>query len=136
MTHSSQRTCRCYGSLITVPKKPPRSCLRHGWVLVRDGEQCHLCPPPSRTQDSRPNSSRRGYGSAHQRKRDALIKRKRYCEDPYRLHDGVKVIGTIRDHKLPLNQGGSDNQSNEQLLCVRCHNFKIYRDGSRQSGGG
>lgn len=119
-----------------MPNRPPHPCSRHGWVLVRDGERCHLCPPPSRQPDRRPNANQRGYGAEHQRKRDTLIKRKIYCEDPYQLHKGRKVMGTIRDHKIPLNQGGTDHESNEMLLCVPCHNVKIYRDGSRVKGAG
>jgi 5-methylcytosine-specific restriction endonuclease McrA len=48
----------------------------------------------------------------------------------------MKVDGNIRDHRIPLNQGGSDDEDNEQLLCMLCHNIKIYRDGSRSKGGG
>jgi len=45
-------------------------------------------------------------------------------------------MGTIRDHKQPLKQGGTDDTSNEMLLCTPCHNIKIYRDGSRVKGAG
>lgn len=122
-----------------MPRRPPRPCSVHAWILVNDGDVCTECakhPSPSRPRDTRAPASKRGYGAAHQRKRDALIKRLKWCADPYGLHKVTKVYGTIRDHKVPLNQGGSDDESNEQLLCITCHNVKIYRDGSRPRGGG
>lgn len=127
-----------YSRLLRVmPSRPPRPCAVHPWALVNDGDGCNLCdkrPLPSRLRDGRPSASQRGYGVDHQRKRYALMKKRVYCENPYGLHRHIKVKGTIRDHKVPLNGGGSDDESNEQLLCVRCHNIKIYRDGSRGRG--
>jgi 5-methylcytosine-specific restriction protein A len=121
-----------------MPMRPPHPCSKHAWVLVYDGGGCLECakhPSLSRTLDARPGASQRGYGREHQRKRDALIARVKYCQDPYGLHIDSKVNGTVRDHIVPLNKGGSDDESNEQLLCIRCHNIKIYRDGSRNRGG-
>ena len=121
-----------------MPKRPSHPCAIHAWVLVDDGCVCLECAKhtqPSRLYDKRPGSNWRGYGAAHQQKRKALIDRVRYCQDPYGLHKSLRVHGTVRDHIVPLNQGGSDDQSNEQLLCFSCHNIKIYKDGSRRRGG-
>lgn len=119
-----------------MPTRPPRPCRRHSWILLRDGGVCPECaksPLPSRQKDTRAPASQRGYGAGHRKKRDALIKRVKWCQDPYGRHQRP-VRGAIRDHVVPLNQGGTDDESNEQLLCVKCHNNKIYKDGSR--GGG
>jgi 5-methylcytosine-specific restriction enzyme A len=121
-----------------LPKRPPHPCRKHMWILVYDGDGCSECakrPSPSHTLDIRPSANQRGYGREHQRKRDALIARVKYCQDPYGLHKDNKVYGTVRDHIVPLSKGGSDDESNEQLLCNRCHNIKIYQDGSRSRGG-
>jgi 5-methylcytosine-specific restriction endonuclease McrA len=42
----------------------------------------------------------------------------------------------VRDHVVPLRQGGTDDKSNEQLLCNSCHNYKTAHDGSRTRGRG
>ena len=117
-----------------MPKRPPRPCGRHSWIMVNDGKTCPECaksPMKTRMSDRRPSASQRGYGSEHRKKRDALIQRVKWCADPYGYHQGKRVPGTIRDHVVPLKRGGSDDQANEQLLCVKCHNAKMYKDGSR-----
>ena len=124
-----------------MPSKPLRPCRRHPWILVEPGAGCPACaeqpalPRPERPRDTRPSAARRGYGQRHREMRDDLIKRRRWCEDPYGRHPYANVPGTVRDHVVPLNQGGKDNKSNEQLLCVSCHNYKIAHDGSRRVGG-
>ena len=117
-----------------MPNRPARPCVKHSWILVRDGGVCPLCPPPSRTPDPRPGASARGYGAEHRGKREKLLQRQPWCVNPYDLHTGQRVKATIRDHIVPLSKGGSDDESNEQALCARCHAIKIYRDGSRGRG--
>ena len=117
-----------------MPKRPPRPCSKHGWILINDGDECSECakhPSPLRMRDSRPSASKRRYGSQHRRKRDALLRKHPWCADPFGRHEGQQVKAKIRDHIIPLGQGGKDDESNEQALCVPCHNIKIYRDGSR-----
>ena len=97
-----------------MPSRPPRPCAVHGWILINNGAGCSECnkrPAPLRQKDTRPGANQRGYGPDHQRKRDALIKRIKYCQDPYGLHKDQKVNGTIRDHVIPLNKGGNDDES-------------------------
>ena len=124
-----------------MPSRPPHPCPAHGWVLVTDGAGCPLCAgQPAlerpRPRDDRPSAAKRGYGTEHQRKREALLKRKPWCEDPYGLHSHKKVKSWIRDHRIPLALGGKDDETNEQALCVKCHNYKTARDGSRKDRGG
>lgn len=37
---------------------------------------------------------------------------------------GILTEGTQVDHIVPLAAGGSDDDSNKQLLCVKCHKAK------------
>lgn len=115
--------------------RPPRPCVVHGCPnLVRQGSRCekHRLPRP---RDGRPNAAQRGYGYAHRRKRDELLRRHPWCADPFGLHAGRLVKATVRDHIVPLNRGGRDDIHNEQPLCDRCHNYKMWRDGSKGRGG-
>jgi 5-methylcytosine-specific restriction protein A len=115
-----------------VPNKPSKPCKKHSWILIPDGGWCPKCGPQShRGKDRRPGASQRGYGAGHRSKRDDLLARYPWCVDPYGRHPSQRVKATIRDHIVPLGQGGTDDETNEQALCVQCHNYKIYRDGSR-----
>lgn len=115
-----------------MPIKPSKSCKKHGWILIPDGGWCPKCGrQPPRGRDTRPGASARGYGAEHRSKRDALLARHPWCCDPYSRHAGQRIKATIRDHVVPLNKGGTDDEANEQALCVQCHNYKIYLDESR-----
>lgn len=70
----------------------------------------------------------RGYGSAHLRIRRRLIREVKFCQQC--LADGKgEVPGTIADHRIPKCQGGSDDESNYQLLCSPCSLSKTGREG-------
>lgn len=126
-----------------MPHKPPRPCSQHPWLLVADGDDCPVCATyagqpslkPERV-DTRPSAARRGYGKAHQLKRERLIKQRMWCDDPFRRHSNKRVRGVIRDHRTPLSLGGTDDESNEQLLCTSCHNYKTAHDGSKSTSKG
>ncbi|MDL1909716.1 HNH endonuclease [Chloroflexi bacterium CFX6] len=66
--------------------------------------------------------------------RDDLLRRRPWCADPFSLHADRRVKATIRDHIIPLSRGGTDDKSNEQPLCIRCHNYKTAHDGSKRRG--
>jgi len=40
-------------------------------------------------------------------------------------------VATIRDHIIPLAEGGRDDDSNVQPLCARCHDAKTQREALR-----
>jgi 5-methylcytosine-specific restriction protein A len=42
--------------------------------------------------------------------------------------EGRVTLATERDHRVPLTQGGADDESNEQALCFRCHRLKTERE--------
>jgi 5-methylcytosine-specific restriction enzyme A len=45
--------------------------------------------------------------------------------------EGRVTMATIRDHIVPLTEGGQDNQTNEQPLCVECHDMKTLDERKR-----
>jgi len=119
-----------------MPKRPPRPCAVPGCPeLVYEGSRCdkhRLQRPP----DNRPNATRRGYGFAWQKKRKAWLEKHPWCVDLYGIHHEQKVKAIIVDHIVPLRQGGRDDETNYQSLCVTCNNRKTARDGSRRGGRG
>src|SRR5262245_14132736 len=66
----------------------------------------------------------------HLQKANALIKMrdKHLCQAC--LQQGRVTIGVEVDHIVPLYQGGGDDDSNKQLLCVPCHKAKTKRESS------
>jgi len=47
------------------------------------------------------------------------------------LADGVETIATIRDHIIPLAEGGQDNETNEQALCQSHSDAKTRIEAAR-----
>lgn len=45
-------------------------------------------------------------------------------------------LGKVVDHIVPLWAGGSDDESNKQLLCKACHDAKTSREAKQRAGGG
>lgn len=48
------------------------------------------------------------------------------------LRSGRITIGDDVDHIVPLSSGGSDDDSNKELLCRSCHLDKTNRDRSHR----
>ena len=73
--------------------------------------------------------------------REALFERQPLCEQCEIL--GKVTIATIRDHRIPLAEGGADDEDNEQAICEPCHEIKSAEEAARgthrwrtQPGGG
>jgi len=64
-----------------------------------------------------------------QRRRAALFARAPWCAlCPKR---GTRNRATIRDHIIPLREGGRDDDSNEQGLCQTCSDIKTREESAR-----
>lgn len=54
--------------------------------------------------------------------REDLFRRKPLCEQCE--GEGRTTLATQRDHRIPLAEGGADDETNEQALCNACHDAK------------
>lgn len=81
-------------------------------------------------QHVHPDRVERKRGSAGVKDRDAI--KRRDCH----MCQSCGRIGTEVDHITPLWAGGSDDESNKQLLCDDCHNAKTSREATKRAGGG
>lgn len=83
----------------------------------------------------RPDTVQRKRGWAGVQDRERIRKRdKGLCQECLR-HGRVSVGGPI-DHIVPLFEGGSDDDSNKELLCQSCHDAKSAREARRRARGG
>jgi len=83
-----------------------------------------------RSHGWRPASSRhaRGYGTAHDRIRRALLRDEPFCRECRR--QGREEKATHADHIIPRCLGGPDERSNYQPLCTAHARSKTGREGA------
>lgn len=80
----------------------------------------------------RPSASKRGYGAHWRRLRRYILACNPLCADPFGVHAEQKrvEVATQVDHIVPRADGGTDDESNLQALCERCHTRKtVLYDG-------
>ncbi len=68
-------------------------------------------------------------GRKLQEMRRRLFQRQPLCVEC--LKQGLTTIATIRDHIIPLAEGGRDDATNEQALCQGCSDTKTQRESQR-----
>lgn len=61
--------------------------------------------------------------------RASLFSREPLCAECMR--QGRVAVATQRDHIIPLEEGGLDDESNEQGLCQSCHDEKSKLEAKR-----
>lgn len=113
-----------------MPVRAFKPCIHPGCTaLVQSGS---LCAQHRREREQeRGSSTQRGYGYAWKKKRDAFLQKHPWCSDPFGFHKGKPVRAKHVDHKIPLRQGGADDESNYDHLCDTCHDHKT----ATQDGG-
>jgi 5-methylcytosine-specific restriction protein A len=47
------------------------------------------------------------------------------------MRAGKRTLATIRDHIVPLAEGGQDTETNAQPLCQACSDTKTYAEAQR-----
>lgn len=120
-----------------MPTKAPHPCAYPGCrVLVYQGSRCeiHAREQQRRLNAERPSPARRGYDAAWRKKRKAFLQQHPDCADPYRIHQ-EPVTATDVDHIKPKKEGGTDEDSNLQSLCHKCHSRKTALEDSRWGAG-
>ena len=96
-------------------------------MLVRDGSA--RCEQHKLQAWARREATKRITGRKLQRMRSELFKRQPLCEVCERA--GRVTLASIRDHRIPLAEGGPDDASNEQAICQPCHEAKSLAEAVR-----
>ncbi len=112
-----------------MPTSAPRPCNHAGCsALVRDGSgRCGKHAHEAWTK--RPEVTKRVTGRKLQRMREQLFKADPLCAECSRL--GRVTLAKVRDHIIPLAEGGQDVQDNTQGLCDECHDVKSKDEAVR-----
>jgi 5-methylcytosine-specific restriction protein A len=69
-------------------------------------------------------------GRELQRRRARLFARSPWCVGDC-LALGIRTRATIRDHIVPLAEGGTEDERNEQALCLDCSDAKTEDESRR-----
>jgi 5-methylcytosine-specific restriction protein A len=103
-----------------MPTAPPRACARCGQLhcQVHVRQAWRNGPPPPRIRGARLQRLRRQLFDASPL---CVI-----CEAAGRV-----TVATIRDHIVPLAEGGRDDASNSQPVCAECHTRKTAAEAKR-----
>jgi 5-methylcytosine-specific restriction enzyme A len=122
-----------------MPSAPPRPC-RHPACskLVIDGNG--YCPDHKRDRninryagDNRGSRHERGYGTAWQKLRVIILKRDSGLCQPC-LKIGRVTAAKQVDHIIQKSEGGTDDESNLQSICVACHKTKTAKEAAHGRG--
>lgn len=112
-----------------MPVAAPRPCTHPGCgALVRDGSgRCAKHPRPAWKKS--PGATKRITGRRLQAMRKSLFERDPLCAE-CRRHGRV-TLATLRDHIIPLAEGGTDDDDNAQGLCHDYHEGKTLNEALR-----
>jgi 5-methylcytosine-specific restriction protein A len=72
-------------------------------------------------------------GRTLQRRRERVLSERPLCVECERA--GRVAAAMHLDHVVPLWQGGADDESNLQGLCVACHEAKTSREAGERARG-
>ena len=72
-------------------------------------------------------------GRKLQRMRASLFTRQPWCVVCLAKEPFIYELATIRDHRIPLSEGGRDDETNEQPICQDCHQQKTQMESARGS---
>lgn len=111
-----------------MPVSAPKKCVHVGCsALVKSGSRCPLHQKV--TWKKKTTATKRITGRRLQELRERLFKRNPLC-----AMCGIRPA-TIRDHIIPLFEGGEDVESNTQGLCDLCDEIKSKAESIRSRGG-
>jgi len=120
--------------LTVLPYKPKKPCTHPGCAALTHQR---LCPDHAKLearryeQQQRDPATARRYGRTWQALRAAFLTANPLCE--MCLDAGKCVPAVLVHHRVPLVDGGGNDEGNLQSLCQRCHSAHHARDGSRWS---
>lgn len=111
-----------------MPFAAPRPCTQVGCrkLAVSNGR---CADHPRDAWMKKPTPTKRITGRRLQAMRKALFQRNPLCVMCQEL--GIVKVATQRDHRIPLAEGGPDDETNEQGLCDECHEGKSLAEALR-----
>ena len=71
----------------------------------------------------------RGYGRAHDLMRERVLREEPLCRACNAA--GLVTVTAIADHIVPKAEGGGDERSNYQGLCIPCHKAKTAGEAAQ-----
>jgi 5-methylcytosine-specific restriction protein A len=105
---------------------PPRPCPHPGCGRFRCQNPAHQVAAWRSRSGPVP---KRITGRELQRRRAQLFARQPWCV--VCLSEGRHTRATVRDHRVPLSEGGTEAESNIQALCSDCSDAKTQREAQR-----
>lgn len=113
--------------------RPRKPCTYPGCTALTDGRSSR-CPKHPREQwaGNATSKGKRTTGRALQRARAELFARAPLCA--HCEAEGRVAAAVIRDHIVPLAEGGEDVESNTQGLCQACSDRKSEEERKRGIG--
>lgn len=108
----------------------PKPCSQCG-TLVRDGST-RCSAHPRQVWAKHDTSAHRVTGRRLQRLRASLFTREPLCR--ICMLAGRTTLATIRDHIVPLFEGGADDDANTQPICAGCNRVKSAGESQRGRG--
>ncbi len=113
-----------------MTEAPYRLCLAPSCpVLVRGGGRCPQHGGPRKPWHRSGETPKRVTGRPLQRLRAQLFARQPLCV--VCLAAGRVRASEVRDHIVPLAEGGSDTEDNVRGICVDCHKVKTQQESQR-----
>lgn len=117
-----------------LPDAPLRECGTQGCRTLTRSRLCARCEAEhggdrGHRWDTGRRPVRRITGRALQAMRARLFKREPLCRKC--RERGRVTLATIRDHVVPLAEGGVDDETNEQPLCDVCSDEKTREESKR-----
>lgn len=102
-----------------MPMSPLKPCPHPGCSQLTSGGRCEQHKRKAWERDEKPKRMR---GRRLQKEREAGLRRNPICQVCHR------EPSSIRDHVTPLAEGGKDDSSNIQYICVDCHDKKTQEE--------
>ena len=115
---------------MTAPRRL-RPCLHPGCPVLVESGNCSTHGGPAKAWASKANRQidPRLRGRANQRARAELFAREPLCRAC--KAEGRVTLATIRDHVIPLGEGGREREDNVQPLCQTCSDQKTAAESAR-----
>jgi 5-methylcytosine-specific restriction protein A len=114
-----------------MPNAPLKPCLAKGCGALVTERYCPRHGTTHKWDERRPEIARIR-GAKLQQMRQRLFQRHPLCEPCEAA--GRLTLATIRDHRIPLAEGGTEDEANEQAICASCHEAKTQEEARRGRG--